>query len=108
LLCPTCLKPTTPEQPFHRECILCPGCTTATMTHSSHYDFKGQTYCRVHYSLLKEAQCGGCDQTVLKNFVEHSDDTIWHPECYMIDKVGKRFLFLYFNSKHIQLRICFI
>lgn len=54
----------------------------------SQYEFKGTSYCRLHYSLLQETHCHGCDQAILKQFVEHRDlpNKIWHPECYMIYK----------------------
>jgi hypothetical protein len=84
LICIKCDKPTTTEQP-HPECIQCPSCVTPTV---HQYEFKGQSYCRLHYSLILETHCAGCDQAILKQFVEHRDlpDQIWHPECYMIFK----------------------
>lgn len=86
LICLKCNKPiTTPEQKFHPQCIQCPSCVTPTI---SQYEFKGTSYCRIHYSLIQETHCNGCDQAILKQFVEHRDipDKIWHPECYMIYK----------------------
>ncbi len=84
LICLKCNKPTTTNS--HVECIQqCPLCTVPT---KSQYEFKGTSYCRLHYSLLKETHCDGCDQAILKQFVEHRDlpNKILHPECYMIYK----------------------
>ncbi|KAL9541124.1 hypothetical protein MBANPS3_009299 [Mucor bainieri] len=38
--------------------------------------------------MIHETHCAGCDQAILKQFVEHVDlpNQIWHPECYMIFK----------------------
>lgn len=38
--------------------------------------------------MIDETHCAGCDQAILKQFVEHVDlpNQIWHPECYMIYK----------------------
>jgi hypothetical protein len=84
-ICIKCNKPTTTEHQPHPECIQCPSCVTPTV---HQYDFKGQSYCRLHYSLIPETRCAGCNQAILKQFVEHKDlpDQIWHPECYMIFK----------------------
>ncbi|KAI8385597.1 hypothetical protein BD560DRAFT_431005 [Blakeslea trispora] len=62
----------------------CSACVTAT----DQYEFQGQTYCWYHYSKIPETHCAGCDQAILKQFVEHKDmpHQIWHPECYMIFK----------------------
>lgn len=85
-ICLKCDKPmTTAEQKYHSACIQCPSCVTPTL---SQYEFKGTSYCRLHYSLLPETHCNGCDQAIVKQFVEHRDlpNKIWHPECYMIFK----------------------
>ncbi|GAA5805745.1 hypothetical protein HPULCUR_011270 [Helicostylum pulchrum] len=86
LICLKCNKPiTTSEQKFHPQCIQCPLCVTPTV---SQYEHKGTSYCRLHYSLIPDTHCNGCDQAILKQFVEHRDmpNFIWHPECYMIFK----------------------
>ncbi|GAN09776.1 LRG1 protein [Mucor ambiguus] len=38
--------------------------------------------------MIYETHCAGCDQAILKQFVEHVNlpNQIWHPECYMIFK----------------------
>ncbi|CEP10935.1 hypothetical protein [Parasitella parasitica] len=80
LVCSACNTPT-----LQHKCSSCPQCVTLN-THQ--YEFKGQTYCRLHYSMIEETHCAGCDQAILKQFVEHADlpNQIWHPECYMIYK----------------------
>lgn len=86
MICPKCDKPLdSTDQTFHLECIQCPSCRTVT---PSQYEFKGASYCRLHYSLIQETHCSGCDQAILKQFVEHVNlpNQIWHPECYMIYK----------------------
>lgn len=70
---------------LQHKCSECSQCVTPN-THQ--YEFKGQTYCRLHYSMIEETHCAGCNQAILKQFVEHGDlpNQIWHPECYMIYK----------------------
>ncbi|KAG1112877.1 hypothetical protein G6F42_014618 [Rhizopus arrhizus] len=38
--------------------------------------------------MIQDTHCAGCDQAILKQFVEHVNlpNQIWHPECYMIFK----------------------
>jgi phage FluMu protein Com len=86
MICPKCDKVlTSNDQKYHLECIQCPLCT---VTQPSQYEYNGTSYCRIHYSLIPETHCSGCDQAILKQFVEHVDlpNQIWHPECYMIYK----------------------
>ncbi|KAG1456551.1 hypothetical protein G6F56_006803 [Rhizopus delemar] len=85
-ICPKCDQPCHGQR-FHSDCIQCPQCLS-TNPQTSFYEFNGQSYCRTHYSFLPETRCFGCNQAVLKQFVQHRDipDKIWHPECYMIYK----------------------
>ncbi|KAI7906100.1 uncharacterized protein BX663DRAFT_498779 [Cokeromyces recurvatus] len=85
LICLKCDKPIASNERYHPECIQCPLCVTPT---TIHYDYKGQSYCRLHFSLIPETHCAGCEQAILKQFVEHRNlpNQIWHPECYMILK----------------------
>lgn len=91
LICLKCNKPITTisnnsNTQYHPQCIQCPSCTTSNSTYQ--YEFKGTNYCRLHYSQIAQTHCSGCDQAILKNYVEHQDfpKQIWHPECYMIYK----------------------
>ncbi|KAI9478366.1 MAG: hypothetical protein EXX96DRAFT_570568 [Benjaminiella poitrasii] len=85
LICKKCDNPIASDQRYHPECIQCPLCVTPTTTH---YDYKSQSYCRLHFSQIPETHCAGCEQAILKQFVEHRNlpNQIWHPECYMIFK----------------------
>jgi len=47
--------------------------------------------CHFHYSTQFAVKCVGCETAILKQFVEmnrNGRDECWHPECYMISKVG--------------------
>ncbi|KAI8988517.1 hypothetical protein BDF20DRAFT_856159 [Mycotypha africana] len=89
LICLTCNQPitatTTAAYNYHPECVQCPLCTTTT---SDQYEFKGKSYCRLHFSLIPETHCAGCTQAILDQYIEHQSlpNQIWHPECYMIFK----------------------
>lgn len=48
------------------------------------------TDCHFHYSTKFAVKCTGCENAILKQFVEmnrNGRDECWHPECYMISKV---------------------
>ncbi|KAI8075254.1 hypothetical protein BC940DRAFT_287860 [Gongronella butleri] len=77
----------------------CPGCRTTTTTsmHPHGADqtkddlylaYDNQHFCLFHYAALDATHCIGCDQAILKQFVEHKQwpNKKWHPECYMIFK----------------------
>lgn len=92
-ICPKCDRPCSGQR-FHPDCIQCPHCPTSSNNstgnnRSSFYEYNGQSYCRIHYSLIHDTHCSGCNQAILKQFVQHRDmpEKIWHPECYMIYKV---------------------
>ncbi|CEG71946.1 hypothetical protein RMATCC62417_07586 [Rhizopus microsporus] len=91
-ICPKCDRPCSGQR-FHPDCIQCPHCPTSSNNstgnnRSSFYEYNGQSYCRIHYSLIRDTHCSGCNQAILKQFVQHRDmpEKIWHPECYMIYK----------------------
>lgn len=73
----------------------------------TYYEHDGEIYCHVHYSLRHAVRCGGCNMAILKQFVEvkmgsgasgsgtalattSAASEQWHPECYMIFKVGRQ------------------
>jgi hypothetical protein len=63
----------------------------------AYYEHKGKVYCHYHYSLYMASKCGGCGMAILKQFVEVKGRQAaeqWHPECYMIYKVGFRTVLL--------------
>ncbi|CAO3585841.1 unnamed protein product [Absidia cylindrospora] len=100
-LCPQCRQPTSmtvnndennTNLP-HQQCRCqnrCPGCMNQSImnTENACYEYDGRVYCLLHFSSIKEIQCFGCHQAILKQFVEHRSHPgqKWHPECYMIFK----------------------
>ena len=72
----------------HFTCSICP---TLFGPHDSYYEHDGDVYCHYHYSTRFATKCAGCSTAILKQFVEinrNMRDECWHPECYMINKVG--------------------
>lgn len=102
-ICPQCQQPTTTAndddgenttKSISQQCrcqTRCPGCMKQSTenTEKACYEYNGRIYCLLHFSSIKEIQCFGCHQAVLKQFVEHKSHPgqKWHPECYMIFKV---------------------
>ncbi|KAI8384769.1 uncharacterized protein BYT42DRAFT_612443 [Radiomyces spectabilis] len=94
LMCQQCHQPllrtANNELQCRNQCLRCPDCVTKAATDSEEacFDHNGTTYCRYHFSMLPDSRCAGCDQAILKQFVEHRNhaDKKWHPECYMIFK----------------------
>ncbi|KAI8340036.1 hypothetical protein BC941DRAFT_239349 [Chlamydoabsidia padenii] len=99
-LCPQCrlplIKPLTqtPRRLTHlgQQCrcqSACPDCLQQSIhTNEACYEYGDQLYCLLHFSSIKEIQCFGCHQAILKKFVDHPSHPgkKWHPECYMIYK----------------------
>jgi hypothetical protein len=80
---------------FHVEHFTCSVCPTVFGPQDSYYEHAGNVYCHFHYSTRFAVKCTGCRTAILKQFVEinrNSIDEHWHPECYMIHKVGPFFL----------------
>lgn len=76
---------------FHVEHFTCSVCPTVFGPQDSYYEHAGSVYCHFHYSTRFAVKCTGCRTAILKQFVEinrNSTDEHWHPECYMIHKVG--------------------
>ncbi|KAI9484416.1 hypothetical protein BDB00DRAFT_878897 [Zychaea mexicana] len=74
---------------FHPQCLQCPDCVRLGKELGEPcFEYDGQAYCRYHFSMLRKTHCAGCDQAILKQFVEHHHypGKKWHPECYMIQK----------------------
>lgn len=97
LICRHCdkpiLGPVNEDLRFHPHCLQCPDCTRIGKEQGEPcFEYDGQAYCRYHFSLLHKTHCAGCDQAILKQFVEHPNypGKKWHPECYMIQKVKKK------------------
>ncbi|KAI9248063.1 hypothetical protein BDA99DRAFT_252600 [Phascolomyces articulosus] len=93
LICRHCdepiLGPVNTDLRFHPHCLQCPDCiATGKEQGEPCFEQEGQAYCRYHFSMLPKTHCAGCDQAILKQFVEHHQflGKRWHPECYMIQK----------------------
>ncbi|KWU43106.1 LIM domain-containing protein [Rhodotorula sp. JG-1b] len=79
------------DMKFHVEHFTCSVCPTVFGPQDSYYEHAGNVYCHFHYSTRFAVKCTGCRTAILKQFVEinrNSIDEHWHPECYMIHKVG--------------------
>jgi hypothetical protein len=80
------------DKKYHPDHFTCSDCSTVFGQDDSYYEHDDQVYCHFHYSTRFAVSCAGCDMAILKQYVEiPRDNTIvdhWHPECYMIQKVG--------------------
>ncbi|KAI8079798.1 uncharacterized protein BX664DRAFT_341477 [Halteromyces radiatus] len=73
------------EQHYYAQmCVQCPDHDPI----EPKFEFQGRLYCLLHFSAIKEIQCAGCHQAIVKQFVENKTHPgkKWHPECYMIFK----------------------
>lgn len=104
LICKQCHQPifgpVEPGLEYHLECLQCPDCVANEQQSEdgSCFEYRGQAYCRYHFSMIPDTHCAGCDQAILKQFVEHHcyPGKKWHPECYMIQKVLQWNVYMYF------------
>lgn len=74
---------------YHIEHFTCSMCSTAFGPDDSYYEHNNSIYCHFHYSTLYASRCEGCQNSILKQFVEIYRGGVeqqWHPECYMIFK----------------------
>jgi len=79
------------DKKYHVEHFTCSLCPTLFGPQDSYYEHDGDVYCHFHYSTRFATKCAGCSSAILKQFVEinrNMKDECWHPECYMINKVG--------------------
>jgi hypothetical protein len=82
------------DKKYHVEHFTCSLCSTLFGPQDSYYEHDGDVYCHFHYSTRFATKCAGCNSAILKQFVEinrNMRDECWHPECYMINKVGYLF-----------------
>ena len=82
------------DKKYHVEHFTCSLCSTLFGPQDSYYEHDGDVYCHFHYSTRFATKCAGCNSAILKQFVEinrNMRDECWHPECYMINKVGDSF-----------------
>jgi hypothetical protein len=64
-------------------------CPTIFGAQDSYYEHEGDVFCHYHYSTRFAQRCTGCQNAILKQFVEifrNGQNQHWHPECYMIHK----------------------
>ncbi|ORX43476.1 RhoGAP-domain-containing protein [Hesseltinella vesiculosa] len=78
------------ERPCRCDYRRCPGCRSHPPAEKGdlYLEYDGQAYCLFHFAAIEATHCLGCDQAILKQFVEHKSwpNKKWHPECYMIFK----------------------
>lgn len=83
------------DKKYHVEHFTCSLCSTLFGPQDSYYEHDGDVYCHFHYSTRFATKCAGCNSAILKQFVEinrNMRDECWHPECYMINKVGSHII----------------
>ena len=79
------------DKKYHVAHFTCSLCDTIFGPRDSYYEHDGNVYCHFHYSTQFAVQCHGCKRAILKQFVEklrNGTTQHWHPECYIIYKVG--------------------
>ncbi|OXV07990.1 hypothetical protein Egran_04243 [Elaphomyces granulatus] len=77
------------DRKYHIEHFTCSVCPTIFGAQDSYYEHEGKVYCHYHYSTQFAQRCNGCNNAILKQFVEifrNGHNQHWHPECYMIHK----------------------
>lgn len=77
------------DRKYHIEHFTCSVCPTIFGAQDSYYEHEGDVYCHYHYSTRFAQRCHGCQNAILKQFVEifrNGQNQHWHPECYMIHK----------------------
>ncbi|KAE9970296.1 hypothetical protein BLS_004972 [Venturia inaequalis] len=77
------------DRKYHIEHFTCTLCPTVFGAQDSYYEHEGNVYCHYHYSTKFAQRCTGCQNSILKQFVEifrNGQNQHWHPECYMIHK----------------------
>ncbi|KAF1989725.1 RhoGAP-domain-containing protein [Aulographum hederae CBS 113979] len=77
------------DRKYHIEHFTCSACPTVFGAQDSYYEHQGDVYCHYHYSTKFAQRCHGCQNSILKQFVEiyrNGQNQHWHPECYMIHK----------------------
>ena len=77
------------DRKYHIEHFTCSVCPTVFGAQDSYYEHEGNVYCHYHYSTKFAQRCQGCQNSILKQFVEiyrNGKNQHWHPECYMIHK----------------------
>ncbi|KAJ1815177.1 Rho-type GTPase activating protein Rga1, partial [Coemansia sp. RSA 2598] len=74
---------------YHPDHFTCSACPTIFGPEGTYYEHDGDAYCLYHYTYLVARKCAGCQQPIMKLFLQMSHKGVeehWHPECYMIYK----------------------
>ncbi|KAI8324363.1 RhoGAP-domain-containing protein [Martensiomyces pterosporus] len=74
---------------YHPDHFTCTACPTIFGPNGTYYEHDGDAYCLYHYTYLVAKKCAGCQQPIMKLFLQINNrgiDEHWHPECYMIYK----------------------
>ncbi|KAJ1667879.1 Rho-type GTPase activating protein Rga1 [Coemansia sp. RSA 1646] len=74
---------------YHPDHFTCTACPTVFGPEGTYYEHDGEAFCLYHYTYLVAKKCAGCQQPIMKLFLQMShrgDEEHWHPECYMIYK----------------------
>ncbi|KAJ2602660.1 Rho-type GTPase activating protein Rga1 [Coemansia sp. RSA 1286] len=74
---------------YHPDHFTCTACPTIFGPDGTYYEHDNDAYCLYHYTYLVARKCAGCQQPIMKLFLQMSHKGVeehWHPECYMIYK----------------------
>ncbi|KAI9506346.1 hypothetical protein BX070DRAFT_187531 [Coemansia spiralis] len=74
---------------YHPDHFTCTACPTVFGPEGTYYEHDGEAYCLYHYTYLVAKKCAGCQQPIMKLFLQMNHRGVeehWHPECYMIYK----------------------
>ncbi|KAJ2461685.1 Rho-type GTPase activating protein Rga1 [Coemansia sp. RSA 2424] len=74
---------------YHPDHFTCTACPTIFGPDGTYYEHDGEAFCLYHYTYLVAKKCAGCQQPIMKLFLQMSHRGVeehWHPECYMIYK----------------------
>ncbi|KAJ2213056.1 Rho-type GTPase activating protein Rga1, partial [Coemansia sp. RSA 518] len=74
---------------YHPDHFTCTACPTVFGPDGTYYEHEGDAYCLYHYTYLVAKKCAGCQQPIMKLFLQMNHRGVeehWHPECYMIYK----------------------
>ncbi|KAF1811355.1 RhoGAP-domain-containing protein [Eremomyces bilateralis CBS 781.70] len=77
------------DKKYHIDHFTCSSCSLVFGEADSYYEHESNVYCHYHYSTRYAAKCNGCQNSILKQFIELFRNGVnqhWHPECYMIHK----------------------
>ncbi|KAJ2398237.1 Rho-type GTPase activating protein Rga1, partial [Coemansia sp. RSA 2603] len=95
MLCAKCKEPLDSTyvhamgRKYHPDHFTCTACPTVFGPEGTYYEHDSEAYCLYHYTYLVARKCAGCQQPIMKLFLQMSHKGVeehWHPECYMIYK----------------------